>query len=508
MLDSLSDAAGSFSTVAHSLNVDLDNHFYIAISRDNDNRISGCHTTLDRNRRASLTEINEFANMCFQQYHENSEAISGLRTIERGLQTIHDNVEQKDRGCCGLGHLWFKMNLGNYILEMTDAIILRISNLTKTIVLDHASSEELSEEESQESIEESSPEVCLKQAESCEKKFNGGAAASEWYSKAAKCYENQGDYVKASEYYERAAWSCRDISLNGQCLAQCLNVLRCFAADQNVPRNSVISILCLTAFKSFNLDISLYITDAEERSQFDYEADCSMPMFLNRLSELMLLAARDGKPSAMSWLGHNQQPRSDDWFLAAAIRYEQLDCPEEALEHYELSAENGSLEALKRMVDCYATGGLYLEKADPAKACYYQLLIAEIYLNNAEMFIDACKKAFALEPKRALIDMIRCWSVDITRLFTKEQIEQAGNSEEIGDAYAEKAESLLDEDSETALHLCILALKFGSSMAVKILEIKLGRNLEEIITDPQERERLYINAGYSIGNLEFTSDIS
>ena len=95
-------------------------HSYISIIRDHDKHIIGCRTTLDRNERASLNEINEFANICFQQYNvEDQEDINNLNLIGTGLHRIRDYVETKDRGCCGFGHLWFMIKLGTCILAGT-----------------------------------------------------------------------------------------------------------------------------------------------------------------------------------------------------------------------------------------------------------------------------------------------------------------------------------------------------------------------------------------------------
>ena len=112
------------------------------------------------------------------------------------------------------------------------------------------------------------------------------------------------------------------------------------------------------------------------------------------------------------------------------------------------------------------------------------------------MFFDACHKAFKLDPKTTLISIIRKIHLDITTLFTKEQIQQAQCSSEIGEAYKDCAKFFLyhKNDSEKALEHCKYALQYGSLQAVIILVEKLKLDLNEFVLDQKERTDLYFNA--------------
>lgn len=103
---------------------------YIAIERDEKNCFTGCKTTPNRNERSSLIDINEFANICFNQFR-NSESTSfidseNIATIRSGLKKIHKEVEKKDRNCFQL--LWFWL-FDYKILARTNELVNQLADI-------------------------------------------------------------------------------------------------------------------------------------------------------------------------------------------------------------------------------------------------------------------------------------------------------------------------------------------------------------------------------------------
>lgn len=132
----LTDAAYNFNTVTQSFDNEKHSrpHFYLAISRDENKSIIGCRHTQERSERASLLEINEFANICFQQYNseDNPEFINDINVIKIGLEEIQAQVNNsKEQNC--INGLWFWLQLGSSILAATRDIIAKMSLITESL---------------------------------------------------------------------------------------------------------------------------------------------------------------------------------------------------------------------------------------------------------------------------------------------------------------------------------------------------------------------------------------
>lgn len=141
----LSITANNFTLVNESLKRYC--HSYIAIERDKNNRMLGCKVTFDRNDRASLTEINEFVRICLQQNdNQDDETLKSIRLIEAGLDTVLTKIiEGKEQGCCN--RLWFWLKRGDSIVAETRGIISRITDLTKSLLLQNAEDDNSLEED-------------------------------------------------------------------------------------------------------------------------------------------------------------------------------------------------------------------------------------------------------------------------------------------------------------------------------------------------------------------------
>lgn len=194
-------------------------HHYLAINRDEHGAITGCRNTKDRNERASLSEINEFANICFQQYNSENDPtlLNNIKNIKNCLEVIQTNVnENKDQNC--LSGLWFLLKLGSSILAATNDIILKMSDIAESPVV-----EALIEKKRNETV----ADEALEKAKGHEKLGDKGPALS-YYKIAAKngnleailylieCYETgklgqKQNPQEHSQYYLKAAGKYREL---------------------------------------------------------------------------------------------------------------------------------------------------------------------------------------------------------------------------------------------------------------------------------------------------------
>ncbi|MBA3239193.1 MAG: hypothetical protein H0T62_12705 [Parachlamydiaceae bacterium] len=129
----LTNAAYRFNLVIESFKVE--NHQYLVIDRDANGSITGCSHTNNRRERASLLEINEFANKCFQQYNSRDDTKLNieLNTIKTGLEVISNQINEKNQGSCISG-FWFWLQLGNGIVAASQEIIAKISKITESLI--------------------------------------------------------------------------------------------------------------------------------------------------------------------------------------------------------------------------------------------------------------------------------------------------------------------------------------------------------------------------------------
>lgn len=135
----LSTTANNFKLVAQSF--ENENHSYIAIEKDGNNRISGCKVTSDRENRSSLSEINELVQICLQENdNTDDETLADLQLIDTGLSAVRAKIIEHEHGCCS--GLWFWLMCGDSIVDKTMELLTTMSHLSKRIISTDFSLEE------------------------------------------------------------------------------------------------------------------------------------------------------------------------------------------------------------------------------------------------------------------------------------------------------------------------------------------------------------------------------
>ncbi|MBA3239194.1 MAG: sel1 repeat family protein [Parachlamydiaceae bacterium] len=622
MTFNITQTAKNFQAVASSF--DKANHLYITIDRDSKNQVTGCNFTSNRDERASVKEINAFVINIYQQYNpEDAQAFENIKSIRTDLQTIKEHVENKDRGCCGLSHLWFLIKRGHTIVADTEEILVKISNIAQnlispkktknkkedrkeqsnssknhnsqvvetkkettknensseiippikkneikndTVKQQHNSSNkfEASQVEGKEKNEKSTNvlpksfdltetseivekkkkevskiDVILAKAEECTK-CNDLEEMSKLLFQASQCYEKEENFELAFKYlkkscendesdlealkrlgkcyeqgelgqdkdlflarktYFSAVLKCeKRVNFKDELLSQCKNVLRCHASQHSLMNFQACKTIVIMAKNSLELDFSSLILDQKVRGELYFQAGKyliaeSKNSHESEINTLMLLSEKEGNPDAMSWLGSEKQPGSEDWFFIAAQTYRILNQPTKAIEHYEKSAKSGNLEAILSLSVCYRDGGLGLKKNN-SLASKYQLDAAKVYFDLKEniKFTLCCLSAIGLSKYTAIVEIILDFKIDITTLVEKVNIPDL---REVHGAYIKNINDYLSvKDLKKALEQCRYSFQFGSLPSDIVLTLinKFNFDLANLIPDQNERAKLYFKA--------------
>lgn len=121
----------TFSNIMRDSSLQSNKHLYLSLKKDNTGKLI-CVSTVNKNSRASLKAINQFANNLFQQMKfeaGNATDLQNLQSITKGLGEIHDQISTKRKSHTFFQRIWFWVKGGEGILASTKLLTDKMNKI-------------------------------------------------------------------------------------------------------------------------------------------------------------------------------------------------------------------------------------------------------------------------------------------------------------------------------------------------------------------------------------------